>query len=158
MAKIERIMFPTDLSDVSRAAIPWISRVAALTDAEVLLVHILPEEDAQPNLLHPPRMRENHRDMRAKLKKRLHELAGSFPDQLRVRPLLLFGDVRERILRGVKDYGIDMIVIPTHGRGGWRNPRFRSVAQAVIRSAPCPVLTVKRPNAVGRSRNGNFIW
>ena len=52
------------------------------------------------------------------------------------------------ILSYAKDAHIDLIIIGTHGRGAMAHLFMGSVAERVVRSAPCPVLTVKNPDHV----------
>jgi nucleotide-binding universal stress UspA family protein len=52
------------------------------------------------------------------------------------------GDAAEEILRYARQHAIDLIVLGTHGRTGVTRALLGSVAERVIRTAPCPVLTV----------------
>jgi nucleotide-binding universal stress UspA family protein len=52
------------------------------------------------------------------------------------------GRPAEQILRVAREAGVDLIVMGTHGRTGWRHALLGSVAEAVLRQAPCPVCTV----------------
>ena len=52
---------------------------------------------------------------------------------------------RHLILRYAGDHEIDLIVCGTHGRQGWDRIALGSVAENVVRRAPCPVLTVHHP-------------
>lgn len=49
------------------------------------------------------------------------------------------------IVQYAKDEGVDLIVLGTHGRSGWSHLLLGSVAEKVLRMAPCPVLTVRHP-------------
>jgi nucleotide-binding universal stress UspA family protein len=60
----------------------------------------------------------------------------------------LAGDPADAIIRTVESDGADMIVMGTHGRRGISRLLMGSVAEAVVRRAPCPVLTVKQPAKV----------
>lgn len=51
----------------------------------------------------------------------------------------------ESIVRHARDIAADVIVMGTHGRGGMAHVLMGSVAEAVVRTAPCPVLTVRHP-------------
>jgi len=55
------------------------------------------------------------------------------------------GDVATEILRLAQETGSDLIVMGTHGRTGLARLLMGSVAEQVVRKAPCPVLTVKTP-------------
>ena len=75
----------------------------------------------------------------------LHELV-SHDEQTRLdaHDAVLFGDASDKILDNVGIEGIDLIVMGTHGRGGLgRGALMGSVAEKVVRSARCPVLTVR---------------
>jgi universal stress protein A len=52
------------------------------------------------------------------------------------------GKPAEQVLRVARQTEVDLIVMGTHGRMGWRHALLGSVAEAVLRQAPCPVLTV----------------
>jgi nucleotide-binding universal stress UspA family protein len=59
------------------------------------------------------------------------------------RVVLRTGDARDLILHGCEDVQADLIVMGTHGRRGLRRALLGSVAEAIVRTAPCPVLTVR---------------
>ena len=59
--------------------------------------------------------------------------------------LLRTGDARDTILQVAKEIGADLIVMGTHGRRGVTRALLGSVTELVVRSAPCPVLTVRQP-------------
>jgi nucleotide-binding universal stress UspA family protein len=56
---------------------------------------------------------------------------------------LVIGSPAAAIVRFAKSQGVDYIVMPTHGRTGLARLLMGSVAEEVVRKAPCPVLTVK---------------
>lgn len=58
---------------------------------------------------------------------------------------LLQGWAPGEITQFAKDGGIDLIVMGTHGRTGLKHLLLGSVAERVVRTAPCPVLTVRKP-------------
>jgi nucleotide-binding universal stress UspA family protein len=67
--------------------------------------------------------------------------------------LLCIGDARELINRTAVDVHADLIVMGTHGRRGVSRALFGSVAEAVVRTAPCPVLTVRAHTTVRHGRD-----
>jgi nucleotide-binding universal stress UspA family protein len=76
----------------------------------------------------------------------LDELAGLVRALGLAGGTLIHGGVPgDSIVASAKEQGCDLIVMGTHGRRGWSRLRFGSVAEAVLREAPCPVLTVKSP-------------
>lgn len=62
-----------------------------------------------------------------------------------VRTAVLTGSPHQKIVELVKDERADLVAMGTHGRGGVSRMLLGSVADRVIRSAPCPVLTVRAP-------------
>jgi nucleotide-binding universal stress UspA family protein len=69
------------------------------------------------------------------------------PDSVTVESLVVRGDPAVEIHRIAKERGVDLIVIATHGWTGWRHLVFGSVAERVLREAPCAVLSIRRPGA-----------
>lgn len=57
--------------------------------------------------------------------------------------ILRIGDPRDAIVEVAKEVHADLIVIGTHGRHGVARALLGSVAEAVVRAAPCPVMTVR---------------
>ncbi|MBE7545902.1 MAG: universal stress protein [Planctomycetia bacterium] len=71
----------------------------------------------------------------------------SIPEEIRccinIEILMRAGDTCEGILKAARDIGIDLIVMGTHGRTGISHMFIGSVAEKVIRNAPCPVLCIR---------------
>ena len=147
MAKIERILFPTDFSEASNAPIPWVTKIAGMAASEIFIVHVLRELPADvPNPNYHYQVPEFARAMRADAEKRLEDLSSRFPKKLKVHQLLVNGDAAEQILKAAKDHDVSMIVLATHGETGWRSLLFGSVAEKVIKLAECPVLSIRQPS------------
>jgi len=62
---------------------------------------------------------------------------------LDVESIVTFGDAANTIIRTAEEKSIDLIVISTHGRTGWQRFLLGSVAEKVVRLAPCPVFAVR---------------
>ena len=79
---------------------------------------------------------------REKLEKKL---LAEVPEEIqnRVETTILFGVPFVEIIKAARDKDIDLIVIGTHGRTGLAHMLIGSVAEKVVRKAPCPVLSVK---------------
>jgi nucleotide-binding universal stress UspA family protein len=150
MQPFERILFPTDFSDESRAALPYAAQLAQTFDAElhVLYVDVLHAHvsDAATRF---PKLDE--------YVEALGQYTGQLFDSLLETSLIEELEVERAVRRGVaaapelvqyaKDQGIDLIVMATHGRRGLRKLALGSVAQEVVRHSPCPVLTVRGSQA-----------
>jgi nucleotide-binding universal stress UspA family protein len=61
--------------------------------------------------------------------------------------MLRTGDARDLIVRACEEVGADLIVMGTHGRRGVSRALLGSVAESVVRIAPCPVLTIRKTRA-----------
>lgn len=160
MQPFERVLFPTDFSAESKAALPYAAQLAQTFGAElhVLYVDVLHAHVSDAALRFP------------KLDEYIEAL-GQYTGQL-FDGLLETGvsdelDVQRAVRRGVaaapevvqyaEDQGIDLIVMSTHGRRGLRKLALGSVAQEVVRHAPCPVLTVRGSEAPEGSDRGTIL-
>jgi nucleotide-binding universal stress UspA family protein len=137
------ICCPLDLCDASRAALPLAIQLARQLDAELLLLHVLSFDPAVPEPLPPAH------DLPALVRR---ELAGARRQAVRagvrsVRVAVRTGDPAEEIVELVRREPIDLLVMGTHARKGLQRVALGSVAARVVRSAPCPVLTVSGPAA-----------
>lgn len=137
------ILVPTDFSDHARAAVHLASDIAHQSKAQILLVHVDP-----PPLVHGEAVDRRTPDYQANLRALIEGVR--FPDHsLNVERYLTEGVPAEEIVTLAKERGCDLIVMGTHGRTGLLRAVIGSVAEHVIRLAPCPVLTVKFPQAGG---------
>jgi nucleotide-binding universal stress UspA family protein len=83
-------------------------------------------------------------DLMNDARKRLDDLLDSVDHQrLRARPIVKVGDPLRQVVAYARDEAMDLIVLGTHGRSGVAHLFLGSVAERVVRTAPCPVLTVR---------------
>ena len=160
MEPFERVLFPTDFSSESGAALPYAAQLARTFGAElhVLYVDVLHAHVSDAAVRFP------------KLDEYVEAL-GQYTGQL-FDGLLESGidedlEVQRAVRRGVAaapevvqyaaDQGVDLIVMSTHGRRGWRKLALGSVAQEVVRHAPCPVLTVRGSQAPAGTDRGAIL-
>jgi len=61
--------------------------------------------------------------------------------------VLRTGDPRDLIIDVARELGADLIITGTHGRRGVRRALIGSIAESVVRTAPCPVLTIREHKA-----------
>jgi nucleotide-binding universal stress UspA family protein len=119
------ILFATDLSYLSDAALPYVLETARLYGSKVHAIHVRqrgapwtqPEENAITSL-------------GERLKSVPHEV------------VVVDGETLPALLQQITDKNIDLVVVSTHGRTGLGRVLLGSVAEAIFREAPCPVLTV----------------
>jgi nucleotide-binding universal stress UspA family protein len=134
MLAIKNILVPFDWSELSKQAFQLAASLARENDAEVVVLYVVPV----PVECYGPAP-ENY------LSHLLKELSQLRPDDsgTRVSCHVLEGEPAACILGAAGDYHCDLIVMGTHGRTGLRRFLRRSVAEEVVRKAPCLVLTVR---------------
>jgi nucleotide-binding universal stress UspA family protein len=139
---LERILVPVDFSDCSLDALGYAIEVAQQAKASLMLLHVLePVSYGLDFDLGHIRSRE---DVRESWTKRLEELASThqhpnMPIEYRLRG----GFPADSILDSAQTLPCDLIVMGTHGRRGISHAISGSVAEAVLRKARCPVITVR---------------
>ena len=139
---LERILVPVDFSDCSLDALEYAAVVAQQAKASLMLLHVLePVSYGLDFTLGHSRAREHVRETWTK---RLEELASSLKmTGLPIASQLRGGFPVDSILDSAQILPCDLIVMGTHGRRGLSHAYSGSVAEAVLRKAPCPVLTVR---------------
>jgi nucleotide-binding universal stress UspA family protein len=145
MKPFTKILVPIDFSPHSQEAIRAAADVSTRYDASVTIVHVYqPVALTMPEgyMLYTPQQLADLMSEFGKLlatAKREAEAAGA----RRVETSQLQGTVAMEVVEFAKARGFDLIVMGTHGRTGLRHVALGSVAERVLRMAPCPVLTVK---------------
>ena len=146
MAVFRRILHSSDFSPASGPAFKVAVDMAKKNRARLLVTHVLPPLPTVPDVYLATRIHDGLvRDHRAQGRKQLARLvARARRAGVRASGLLLdFGVVHERIVRVARGRRAQLIVIGTHGRTGLAKMTLGSVAERVVRMAPCPVLTVR---------------
>lgn len=145
--KARVILHPTDFSPASRAAFTRAVSDARADRAQLLLVHVLSPvvmPFAAGEVMSPQTFADVQRSIQAHGQKQLGKLiAKAKAAGVRVRGLLLEGIAADAIARVARSKRADVIVMGTHGRSGLARLLMGSVAQRVVGTAPCPVLTVR---------------
>ncbi|HMH52083.1 MAG TPA: universal stress protein [Candidatus Acidoferrum sp.] len=140
------ILHPTDFSPPSRSAFDRALALAREEGSELLLVHVL--TTAMPMVgdgyMSPKTFDDLQRSIRAQAQKQLDRLlAKAKASRVRVRGMLYEGVAADAIVRAARAKRTKLIVMGTHGRTGLARLLMGSVAERVIGTAPCPVLTVR---------------
>ena len=146
MFPITKILYPTDFSEPSRPAFDVACSLARDYGAELLVCHV-----AAPAVMLAGEgvVLETLAEEVEQVAARLGQVKSDHP-QVRLTHVLLRGDPAGEILRLAGDAKPDLIVMGTHGRSGLGRLLMGSVTEAVMRKAPCPVVTVKPPLPSGR--------
>ncbi len=149
MKPIKHILVSTDFSPRSSEAVDYALSLAERLGAELEVVHVF-ERPAyfEVGVSHSLQIRHNvdewirevKQDATRQLDALVQELKGRGPG---VRGELREGPTVDEILKAAQDTSADLIVIGTHGRTGLPHVLLGSVAERVVRHAPCPVLTVR---------------
>ncbi len=143
MLAIQTILYPTDFSETSRYAFQLACSLARDHGARVIALHVAPPpqtvnfEGMPPSPALPVGYQED-------LKNKLREFSAASVE-VQVEPRLEEGFAATEIVRVAREVPCDLIVMGTHGRTGLGRLLLGSVAEHVLRKAPCPVLTVKAP-------------
>jgi universal stress protein A len=142
---IQRILFPTDFSDNSRAAIDYVEAFAKAYDAQVHLLHVIHALITSVDYnFGPVDPSELELQRKQAVEQALENLQADLDlDPGRIVRAVEMGDVHGRIRAYVIEHGIDLIILATRGLGGLHHLLLGSTAERVVRTAPCPVLTVK---------------
>ncbi len=148
--RLKSILVPIDFSEHSKDALRYAGAFAELYGAELQLLHVF-DEFSGPGFLmdevlatHDVRLAIEERSIED-MKRLAREVVGS-TDRLRVQTII--GHPAPKILETASTNDVDLIVMSTHGLTGLEHLVMGSVAEKVVRQAPCPVLTIK---AFGKS-------
>jgi len=149
MIALKNILVATDFSEPSDAALAYGRALARTFGATLHVVHVV---DNVPTLVYGAEayavpMPELQEEIDNAARKQLADLlVDNDRPPLPVRPILLTSNASAAaIVDYAKSERVDLIVAGTHGRGGVAHLLMGSVAERVVRTAPCPVLTVRHP-------------
>jgi nucleotide-binding universal stress UspA family protein len=137
---VKRILVPTDFSEPSDAALQYATGMAQAFGAQLYLIYV-PGKTGQNLETNFPVGR-----FETAARERLGTLL-SQEEMERLRPeyALRIGTPADEIVRYADDRDVDLIIMGTHGRSGVAHLLMGSVAEQVVRTAPCPVLLVRHP-------------
>jgi nucleotide-binding universal stress UspA family protein len=135
---LKNILFPTDFSERSAAALPYAAAIARHYDAKIYLAHVVVAEEAVSLPAEVPSA--SNRAMAQQemaILDRCDLLNG-----LQYEALVEEGELWDVLSKMIKDRAIDVIVLGTSGGAGFRKLIAGSVADEIMREASCPVLAV----------------
>ena len=148
MITLKNILVATDFSEPSEAAVTYGRELATRFGATLHVLHaadnIIGRFGAEAYSATAPDLQDRlEADARRRLNELLIDSDNSGPSSIPV--LLTASSPALAIVDYAKEKSIDLIVVGTHGRGGLAHLVVGSVAERVVRLAPCPVLTVRHP-------------
>jgi len=151
----EVILVPTDYSETAGHALTFAQRLALDFGATLYLVHVQvllegQEFDEALKTQIEALSRHVEDDARGRVEK--------IPDSFRVHGKVVRGlDVAESLLETGSEIGADLIVMGTNGRRGLRNLLLGSVAEEILRTAPIPVISVRKDANIDERSAGSIL-
>jgi nucleotide-binding universal stress UspA family protein len=142
MLQMRTILYTTDFSDSARAAFPLAYSLARDHGASLMVLHVIPVGTADILNLAQLGAGETAREYDEGILHDLHRLQPP-DDRVPMEYKLANGDPASSIIKVAEETACDLIVLGTHGRTGLRRVLMGSVAEHVMRIAPCPVLVAK---------------
>lgn len=144
-----RILVPVDFSILSAPALGYAITLAKLCSAKLYLLHVIEnliadEEDISLLRIDLKELQEVDHQRVKRAQQRLYNLIDESTRQtVDVECIVRGGKPFETIVKIAKECNIDLIVMTTHGRTGLTHMIIGSTAENVVRTAPCPVLTIR---------------
>ena len=144
MKQINKILFPIDFAANFETLVPWVETLADKFDAKVYVLFVAQDLSHFATFYVPHGNIEDFQQQaidsaRKRMAAAAEEFFKKFP-KLETRVEL--GSPAEKILAFAEKEKVDMIIMGAHGRSGLDKMIFGSVANKVVKSASCPVLTV----------------
>jgi nucleotide-binding universal stress UspA family protein len=146
MINLNHILVATDFSEASDAAFTYGRALAARFGATLHVLHVV-ENVYVGTLGAQVLVGDIQEQVAADARHRLHELVMDSDNSgpTTIPAIVTAGEPAEAIVNYARLHNIDVIVVGTHGRGGLAHLLIGSIAEIVVRTAPCPVLTVRHP-------------
>ena len=139
--ELSNILVPTDFSVDAEQAFQEALALAAREHVQVLLLHVLLRCEGMWTDVAWPIRRQLMHELQTEAEQRLQTVAAR--QRWPIETLAVWGNASTEICRIAREYRIDLIVMSTHGRTGLAHMFRGSVAERVVRSAPCAVLIVR---------------
>ncbi|MBW1645231.1 MAG: universal stress protein [Deltaproteobacteria bacterium] len=141
---IKKVLTLTDGSELSRCALRYAVEIARQFDAELYLLTVI---EKIPSYIDAVISREVMEKMEEALRDEVVNCSGYCETAgLKCQGEIKYGIPHEEIIKYAREIDADIIVMATHGRSALAHVLLGSVAEKVVRHAPCPVLTVKPDN------------
>ena len=142
--ELKKILCAVDLKDSVNPAVEYAKMLSELSGASISAIYVVSSRSAYENLQVPG---GGHRQGDAKHLVPCQGDMDAFVEKqfpgMDVNGLIYEGRPAEKIVEIAKELGVDMIVMGTHAREGLDRLFFGSVANEVVKSAKCPVMTIR---------------
>jgi universal stress protein A len=145
MKKDQMLIYPTDFSDCSLAALPWVHTMATALGADVACLYVVEEPTVYGSVVAGPVAMPSAHDLAQRAEAHLGEFVASHGKAFPRPPTttVLIGRPDEEIVRFARDNKAALIVMSTHGYRGAKHLLLGSTTERVIRNAQCPVLSIR---------------
>jgi nucleotide-binding universal stress UspA family protein len=140
----KKILCPVDFSEYTDEILDYAVSIAKRFDSELHLIHIIPNLNyftPYESFLTPENLVAIERNIEGEVGKDFDKITKKL--DLPFRRIIKTGVTFVEIIDYIKEQGIDLVVMGTHGRSGLEHILIGSVAEKVVRKSPCPVLTVR---------------
>jgi nucleotide-binding universal stress UspA family protein len=141
---INRILVPVDFSPLSEKALRFAAGLAGTMGARLAILHVVEPLPVGIFSRFPDELARSSAETLRQARRQLDALAAHVPKDLRVQTLLRRDAPGQGILHAAREWRSDLIVLPTRGLTGVKYIVLGSTAEAVVRHAQCPVLTLGR--------------
>ncbi len=146
MIEIRRILYPTDFSEYAKHALPYVVELAKKFGAKVSLIHVVSVPTYAASYEIAVDLTSLREAMEDSAKKQMDQLVAQLAkDGVAAEGSVEIGTGFVEIIAAAKKTDADLIVMATHGWGAIKHMLMGSTAEKVVRKAPCPVLTVRKP-------------
>lgn len=142
MLQMKTILLATDLSESSKIAFSLACSLGRDHGAKLIVLHAVPTGTHEALLMAQLGQGDSAAEFRDEIQHELHDFHPA-PADVSIEYQMVKGSPTSAIVQKAKETGCDLIVMGTHGRTGLKRVLMGSVAEHVMRSAPCPVLVVK---------------
>jgi len=148
MLPLKKILCPTDFSEPSYNALKTANELALHFSAELIVVHVIIPIHFLPAPGDPEYLVSYKQYMETSVRRNLDSLfQAMISKEVKSHSTIVHGNPADEIVQTAAKENTDIIVIATHGLTGWRHLIFGSVAERVVRLAPCGVLTIRTSKA-----------
>ena len=139
---IGKILVPVDFSEHSQKALRYALAFATQFGAEVTLIHVVEQMVYPGDWMYPPlAVTDFAEEKRGQMIERLRALdAGS---GVKTQHVVRLGRAWQEVIEIAQELKTDLIILATHGYTGLKHALLGSVAEKIVRHAPCPVLSVR---------------
>jgi len=139
-----KILCPVDFSEFTDEILSYAVAIAKSFDSELHLIHVIPNLNyftPYESFLTPENLVAIERNIEGEVGKDFDKITKKI--DLPFKRVVKTGVTFVEIIDYIKNQGIDLVIMGTHGRSGIEHILIGSVAEKVVRKSPCPVLTVR---------------